>query len=186
MQRASTAADRETVARDFAPKYTGFTPRRIERLAVTKKPTTSLDVERRSILRGSQAESVHSNDLISYRLWLEAGKHEPPFPERPDDNYNSNVWRNFSKRYGFNAAADDRSVTELIASMYPLNIPKPSKVGDYTFDRYVNQSQLFLDARRKEMAIVKSKIDIREFKRLRLLSNTRNPPLDEKGKDGRQ
>jgi hypothetical protein len=65
---------------------------------------------------------------VEYQLWVEAGKHKPPFPTKPDANYNSNVWRNFRRNFGFQTTAEGRKIKDVIATMYPLNIPAPSKV----------------------------------------------------------
>ncbi|XP_064634801.1 testis-expressed protein 52-like [Lineus longissimus] len=176
-----TLYERETLMRDVRPKYTGFTPRPVERLATRRRPHTMLDIECRHVLRSEQTQSAHLYKPMEYMLWLEAAKHTAPTPERPDPDYNSNVWRNFRKSYGFSKSADDRTVTEMIATMYPLNIPKPSIVGDHTFDKYVNESKLFDDDKKKKLAIQRSKTDIEEFRRLRLRTEARNPPMDEDG-----
>jgi hypothetical protein len=181
-RESPTLYERETLIEDANPKYTGFTPRPVECLATKRRPHTMLDIECRHILRTEREQSAHLYKPLEYMLWLEAGKHSSPCPERPDPDYNSNVWRNFSKAYyGFSMSGDKRTVTEMIATMYPLNIPKPSNVGDNTFDKYINESKMFADKKKKKLAVQRSRSDIEEFRRLRLRSDARNPPMDEDG-----
>lgn len=177
-----TIEERENLMRNVNPKYTGFTPRRTEKLAVLKKPRTMLDIECNHYLRTKNEQFVHGHPHLGYKLWLEAGKHDPPFPAKGDQNFNSNVWRNFRKEYGFQNTAEGRRIGDIIATMYPLNIPAPSKVGDHTFDKYLRESKIFRNEKFESLAINRTKQDAKDFKRLRAKSEARNPPLDELGK----
>lgn len=176
-----TIEERENLMKNDNPKYTGFTPRRTEKLAVLKKPRTMLDIECNHYLRTQNEQFVHGHPNLGYKLWLEAGKHDPPFPAKGDQNFNSNVWRNFRKEYGFNNTAEGRRIGDIIATMYPLNIPAPSRVGDHTFDKYLRESKIFRNAKFESLAINRTKQDAKDFKKLRAKSDARNPPLDELG-----
>ncbi|XP_074660139.1 testis-expressed protein 52-like isoform X2 [Tubulanus polymorphus] len=173
--------ERENLMKEVTPKYSGFTPRPVEKLAVTRRPKSMLNIECNHVLRTDRADSVHLNPSLQYKLWLEAGKHSAPHPSRPDDSYNSNIWRNFRKNYGFDSGSDGRNITELIASMYPINIPKPSAVSKNTYDKYIRESDVFKDDKRRALAIIRSKTDISEFRRLRAKSEARYPPIDKDG-----
>lgn len=115
-------------------------------------------------------------------MWKEAGKHEPPIPARPDTQYNSNVWRNFRRAYGFYVNSEGQKVSEMIANMYPMNVPAPSQVREYTYSKFLRETPLIKDEKRRQYAIDKTAKDIMEFKRMRLRSDMRNPPLDKSGK----
>jgi hypothetical protein len=65
--------------------------------------------------------------------------------------------------------------------MYPLNIPAPSKVGSHTFDKYLRETKIFRNEKFQALAINRTKADVQDFKRLRIKSDARNPPLDEIG-----
>ena len=180
--RHPTRYEREMLMMSPTPHYTGFTPRPIEQLSKRKKPTTALDIELKHKLRIEVEECTHKNLPIQYRLWLEAGKHKPPFPDKPDPCYNSNVWRNFRRQFGFTTSAQGQKIPDMIAAMYPLNIPKPSKVGKNTFVKYIQETKLFENEKFKKLAVQRMKTDLAEFRRLKLLSEARNPPLDQDGK----
>ncbi|KAL3841624.1 hypothetical protein ACJMK2_019738 [Sinanodonta woodiana] len=176
-----TIEERENLMKPISVSQTGFHPRSVQQLAVKRKPTTTLDIECNHFLRTKTDDFAHGHRTLEYQLWLEAGKHEAPFPQRPDESYNSNVWRNFRKQYGFYTTAEGRKISEAIASMYPLNIPAPSKVGDHTFEKYIRETKLFGSNKFKAMALERTKADVQEFKRLRIKSMARNPPIDESG-----
>ncbi|XP_041365364.1 testis-expressed protein 52-like [Gigantopelta aegis] len=180
--RMPTRHEREMLMGNLTPHYTGFTPRPIEQLSRRKKPTSSLDIELQHRLRIDMDECTHRNPSIQYRLWLEAGKHSPPFPEKPDPCYNSNVWRNFRRQFGFTTSAVGQKIPNVIAAMYPLNIPKPSKVGNETFVKYIQESKLFENEKFKKLAVQRTRTDLAEFRRLKIQSEARNPPIDQDGR----
>ena len=173
--------ERENLMTGKAVRRSGFTPRPIQKLATKKKPKSMLNIECSHVLRTSREESTHGHAPITHRMWMECGKHTPPFPDRPDEQYNSNVWRNFRKEYGFYTNTEGQEINEMIASMYPLNVPPPSKVGGYTYSKFLTETPLIKDEKLKKLAIDRTSRDILEFKRLRLKSETRAPPLDQDG-----
>ena len=118
--------ERENLMVDRTPHYSGFTPRSIQRLTQRHRPHTMTDIECCHFLRTPTREFTHQHPSVEHRLWVEAGKPATPFPARPDTSYNSNIWRNFRREYGLSFKANDRKVSEVIASMYPLNIPAAS------------------------------------------------------------
>ena len=176
-----TLEERENLMKPKDVKEPGFIPRPIQKLAVRKPPKTTLNIECNHYLRSTTSEFTHGHPTIEYQLWLEAGKHGPPFPQRPDENFNSNVWRNFRRQYGFHPNADGGKISDVIAAMYPLNIPAPSKVGENTFEKYIRETRLFKSNKFKFLAMERTRADVDEFRRLRIKSQGRNPPLDESG-----
>jgi len=159
----------------------GFTPRPIERLSLRSRPHTMTDIECSHFLRTSSREFTHEHETVEKRLWVEAGKYDAPFPARPDTNYNSNIWRNFRKQFGLNFSADGKNITDVIAAMYPLNIPAPSNVGHNSFEKYIRETNLFQNEKAKNLAIRRTKTEVGEFKQLKYKSDGRHPPINEKG-----
>ncbi|KAH3886024.1 testis-expressed protein 52-like [Dreissena polymorpha] len=176
-----TIEERENLMKPKNVRQPGFIPRPIQKLAVRKPPKTMLNIECNHYLRSNTESFAHGHPTIEYKLWLEAGKHDAPFPQRPDESFNSNVWRNFRRQYGFQTQAESSKMSDVIAAMYPLNIPSPSKVGEQTFEKYIRETKLFNDEKFKSMAMQRTRNDVDEFKRLRIKSQGRNPPLDEQG-----
>ena len=177
----TTIAERENLMANRDPKYTGFTPRPVEKLTRRKKPRSALDIECKHFLRTAASEFTHGHPILEYKLWMEAGKHENPYPTKPDDNYNSNVWRNFRQHYGFSTTAEQRKIADVIAAMYPLNIPKSSTVGGHTYEKYIRESKMFENQKMQILAQERTRNDVMEFKRLRCRTDARNPPLDKAG-----
>lgn len=173
--------ERENLLPDPPLRRSGFTVRPIERLATKKLPRTTTNIECAHFLRTATEESAHGHKAVEFALWQEAGKHDPPFPKRPDAQYNSNVWRNFRKSYGFHTNTEGQKISEMIASMYPLNVPPPSRVGQSTYSKFLHETPLIENERRRNIAISRTMRDIEEFKKLRLKADMRDPPLDESG-----
>jgi len=181
-----TLEERENLMKPKDIHHSGFHPKPIQRLAVRRAPKTMLNIECNHYLRSNTETFAHGHPTIEYKLWQEAGKHDAPFPQRPDESFNSNVWRNFRRQYGFHTHADSGKMSDIIAAMYPLNIPAPSKVGEQTFEKYIRETKLFNDDKFKSMAMSRTKADLEEFRKLRVKSQGRNPPIDEQGKSNKK
>lgn len=178
----ATIKERENLIEDFYPKKSGFTPRRLEKLTQTSLPKTMVNLECNHLLRTSRAESTHGHQSLEFQLWLEAGKHDPPFPKLADASYNSNVWRNFKGNYSFDIGTKGRSTSEAAAAAYPITIPKPSKIGEYTFGRFIKETPgLIKDNRLREVAINRTSVDKRMMEQLAINSYSRYPPIDRDG-----
>ncbi|KAF6019545.1 TEX52 [Bugula neritina] len=99
-----------------------------------------------------------------------------------DSNYNSNVWRNFKKNFSFNLNTAGRSVSESAAIAHPIAIPKPSKVGDYTFNRFIRETPaLIKDERVRSIATCRTAVDEHMMEQLKIKSYNRYPPIDVNG-----
>lgn len=182
VEKLPSLEEREWLLKERSPYLSGFTPRPAQKLTTRRRPHSMLDIECQHFLRNSTKEFTSQHPTVEYQVWVEAGKHDPPFPPYPDASYNSNVWRNFRRNYGFQTSAEGRKVTEVIAAMYPLNIPPASKVGNFTFDKYIRETKLFKDEKHKALAIKQTTTDLEEFRRLKYKTESRNPPIDQSGK----
>lgn len=178
----STIKEREFLISELAPRRSGFTPRRITKLTEQPLQRTTVNMECNHLLRTSREESTHGHHSIEYQLWKEAGKHDPPFPKQMDSSYNANVWRNFRTNYGYYISTKGRSIGESMAAAYPINIPKPSKIGDYTYGRFLRETPtLIKDNHVKEIAISRTTMDQNAMELLKIKSNCRYPPIDKEG-----
>ena len=181
-QSMTTIKEREHLIDEVRPKMSGFTPRRLEKLTRQSLPRTMVNIECNHLLRTSRDESTHGHQSLEYQLWLEAGKHNPPFPKLADENYNSNVWRNFKGNFSFDIGTKGRSTAEATASAYPITIPKPSKIGDYTFSRFLKETPaLIKDERMRALAINRTTVDRNMMEQLKIKSHSRYPPMDKEG-----
>lgn len=72
-------------------------------------------------------------------------------------------------------------VGEAIAVIYPLNVPKPSSLKENNFFKYVDESNLFADQRKKIMALHRIHEDEKTFRNLKAMSDARRPPLSRQG-----
>lgn len=178
-----TLEERNNLIADTEPKKLGFTPRRIERLAHRLPPKTMMSIDCNHFLRTSREDSAHGYRSKEYQLWLEAGKHTPPYPNLPDENYTANVWRNFKGNFSVRLSNKGRSVGESVAAAYPITIPKPSKIGDYTFSRFIKETPaLIKDNRLRAITVNRTTVDDNMMQQLKLKSHGRYPPMDQDGK----
>lgn len=152
---------------------------------------------------------------VPYQLWLLAGRSRYPALERPDDQFNSAIWRNLASRYGLmvegnqspraqssqslpapnaplaltleasnphaKAAESSSSVTNYVATNYPINITKPSALGDNTYSKFLRDTKLYDDPKRRTQIVLKTKAEEKEMRKLRAISEARSPPLDALG-----
>lgn len=114
-------------------------------------------------------------------MWLEAGKHELPKPDRPNQSFNSAVWRELRQHYDLETNRGEGGISDLIAGMYPINVPASSALGDATYTKFVEETPLIKDRRQRTAVMRRSVDDYREFERLRIRSEMRNPPLNKNG-----
>ena len=72
-------------------------------------------IECSQFLESTAEQTTHGYPTLAHRLWLEAGKHRPQKPSRPDPQFNNNVWRNFKQTYGFETEKGKSSIISLTA-----------------------------------------------------------------------
>lgn len=111
-------------------------------------------------------------------------------------NINSNLWRNFCASVGIQPTGTshqpltsrDKSprrprVTEAVATLYPINIPMPSRLGSNTLSKYYEQNKRDLFANDKSFGVARERVEKEDarMKFLRLKSEMRNPPVDWQG-----
>ena len=222
-------------------KQTAFKPRPVEQLAKLHPPKSVLTIECQHAVRSGEhpdqmlkivAESVQAGAIqpglqqcttcgggsanVHYQLWLLAGRNRYPSLERPDDQFNSAIWRNIAARYGLmvegnqspramstqslpapnvplaltleatnpsnpKVSENTSSITNYVATNYPLNISKPSALGEYTYSKFLRDTKLYEDPKRRSQMVLKTKAEEKEMRRLRAMTEARSPPLDALG-----
>ncbi|KAJ8024245.1 Testis-expressed protein 52 [Holothuria leucospilota] len=177
-----TAHEREYLDGTCRVYRTAFRPRPQQRLSARKLPHSASDMAISHRMRTYISESVKPKPSAPLRLWIELGRREPPFPPKWDENYNSNVWRNFSHGEGYRISTPGKRINETVAISYPLKIPPQSEMNQNTMSKYLSESkQVIKDSKKKEIALAKSKRQLKEFKLLKLRSQMRVPPMDSAG-----
>lgn len=102
------------------------------------------------------------------------------------------IWRNFRHQYGDVLSADSLATTrntkqdkdvvnEGVASLYPIVIPSPSQIGDFTYAKFLSESPLIKNKKLRLAVVRQVQKDYDEFRRLRLRSELRDPPLTSSG-----
>ncbi|XP_077994810.1 testis-expressed protein 52-like [Glandiceps talaboti] len=176
-----TRHERENLYADKPTKYSAFSPRPIHKLTEKKPPKSWTSIAMNHKLRTSVPESTSVQTSEPYKLWLHAGQRDAPFPPRWDPQYDSNVWRNFGMSRGVKFDTSGKDITELIASMYPIQVPAHSEVGDNNYAKYLAEVPLIHDGKRRNIAISKSELNLQEFQKLKVRSEVRVPPVTEQG-----
>ena len=119
------------------------------------------------------------------RLWLDMTEEGFDLTQ-VDDNYNSNMWKNFRfvrARSSTAAQGKVRDTTQaLVADAYPLALPRPSSIGGNTYHKYLQESKLGERKRyRIEATLQKGGRREQEKTHLKLRSDCRAPPTDWEG-----
>jgi len=172
-----TLEEREKLITDVYTHYTAFSPRPDTSLENLKPPVTDSKISMNHRVRTFRNESSAIYPLSSYQTWIDVGKMDPLIPETPDPEYNSNVWRHFTG----NDEEPQPRINNTIASMYPLSIPPPSRMGGFTYAKFIKNGDIFCNQERKRKKITWSEKEIAEMKKLRAMSDARVPPTDERG-----
>ena len=186
-----TVYTREYLLKGANVSSPGFKHNPLNRLATTKQLPTILSIETRHIERDLKTKNEREiTPLLEYQLWLEAGKldkanFKSSNSASSDGNsvcYSSNIWRNFRNSCGVDSNRKG-TISESIATLYPMQIPVPSQVGSNTLAKYYreNKNALFKSEKSYELSLIKTEKEDSYMKYLRLKSEMRNPPLDASG-----
>ncbi len=125
---------------------------------------------------------LSTNKSKEFDLWKEASDNDPPYPDHYDAEYNSSVWRNFARDSGSISLSSRGRVTESIAKMHPLPIPPYNRQGRYTFAKFLSEVSVIPDNRKNQGQIYRHLSDLKEYRRLKLRSEGRRPPVDLMGR----
>lgn len=176
-----TVRERDSLYDEKAQSWSAFHPRQVQKLAVKRPPRSRTNIEINHRLRTFVQDCVVPTPSDPFRLWIESGRKCAPFPPRWDAEYNSNVWRNFSSRVGYRVDSQGRSVSELVADMYPIKIPPHSEMSENTFVKFLSEVPMIKDQKRRNLAISRSVRELKDFKELKLRSEMRVPPVTDRG-----
>lgn len=122
------------------------------------------------------------------RLWLDITQLDTTQLEKIDDKYNSNMWKNFKFVRPKDSADRERGRNSLqypdgiymIADIYPLSVPKPSRIGDHTYQKFLQEVKLPPTTQKIVGWQKKGKQEI-QSRTLQVQSECRAPPLDWEG-----
>ncbi|XP_038064767.1 testis-expressed protein 52-like [Patiria miniata] len=176
-----TVRERDRLYDDRPQSMTAFHSRPVQKLTDKRPPRSRSKIEISHRMRTFVPDCVTPKPNDPFRLWIESGRKCAPFPPRWDPDYNSNVWRNFSSRVGYRVDSHDRSISELVADMYPMKIPPHSEMNDNTFVKFLSEVPMIKDRKRRDLAISRSVRELKDFKELKLRSEMRVPPITERG-----
>ena len=66
--------------------------------------------------------------------------------------------------------------------MFPVVVPKPSLLSEHTLGKFLEDNPSYIKNEKQRKLVIKSTdTDVDEFRRLRLKSESRNPPIDRRG-----
>lgn len=182
-ERGPSLKERELLYGDFSPNYTAFSPRPDTSVAVRKRPpVTDAKIALKHKTRTPIEDTTIIYPLPSYQTWTDVGSLEPLTTRTPYPEYNSNVWQNFSNEHGFNIEAKGRAISGLVASMYPIPIPPASRMGEYTYARFIKYGDIMKNEDSKLKKIDTTERELKQMKRLHVLTEARIPPTDNKGR----
>ncbi|XP_039267548.2 testis-expressed protein 52-like isoform X2 [Styela clava] len=181
--RPVSLKERERLFDDPRVHFTAFSPRPESSLAVQKPPPmTDSKIQLRHKVRTPVEDTTIIYPLPTYQTWVDASDLEPIPVTKPDPEYNSNIWRNFSKDHGFSCNANGRATSALVASMYPVPIPPPSRMGNFSYGRFIQYGDIMKSKEAKAKKIETTERELNEMKRLKVMTTARVPPIDNRGR----
>ncbi len=179
----SSLYEREYLLRDAPCRWSGFTPRPVEKLAVKKLPKSDVHIQCNHILRTGREVSAsnHRHPSAELQLWREVGRHSPLYPdeERFDFSYNSNIWRNFTQKNSGDGLQESKPAS---SQHRAVRIPSPSRLGENSYVRFVRESVLIKDSKQRDFIVQQTMKELEEMRQNQLKSDARNPPVDKSGK----
>ena len=119
------------------------------------------------------------------RLWLDITHLDTSQLQQIDKNYNSNMWKNFKfVRPKHSASFGTRnslpSSEGMIADIYPLSVPKPSRIGKNTYHKFLHEVKL-PQPKQKIIGWQKQGRQELQSRSLKVQSECRAPPTDWEG-----
>lgn len=182
-QHQLSLQEREKLYDDPSVHFTAFSSRPTSSMGIQKtSPDEMKKIEVHHRVRTPSSQSTIIYPLHTYQTWVDAGDIEPILSKRPDPEYNSNVWRNFSKNQGFTCNVEGRATPALIAAMYPIQIPSASRMGEFTYDKFIKYGDVMKSNQAKRKKIAETKQQLDEVKRLEIMTAGRLPPTDSVGR----
>ena len=152
-----------------------------------KEPSSAFAFDLNSFVRQAPYDERDKPvNTAQYSLWRDITRHDISNLQQIDDQYNSNMWKNFkfvrSKHSARNGQRNSTQASEdMIAVIYPLTLPNPSKIGENSYDKFLKETkwppkkQKILDGQQQGMR-QKSQSRI-----LKVQSECRAPPTDWEG-----
>lgn len=187
-----------------------FKPRSKTTFGIPPKiPASEVILDTRSFVRQAPATLRDKPcNTAQQRLWIDITDLDTTNIEKTDDEYNSNMWKNFKfvrpkasagslahsrgistpKRHKvINLPShrkpnvdEDPAVRNMIADTYPLKLPKPSKIGGSTYSKFLNEANL-REQKRQRIGLQLAKTQGLQDRVLRIRSECRAPPVNIEG-----
>ena len=120
------------------------------------------------------------------RLWLDITHVDTSQLQQIDNDYNSNMWKNFKfvrpkHSANFGARNSVPSSPGMIADIYPLTVPKPSRIGNNTYQKFLQEVKLLPQTKQKIIGWQKQGRQELQSRTLKVQSECRAPPTDWEG-----
>ena len=175
-----------------------FTPRTKASLGIPTRsePVSGSRLEARSFFRQAPCSLRDKPpNTAQHRLWLDISTVDIAEMEQMDKDYNSNLWKNFrfvrsarnitrsgsaSKDFVPTAAGKidhDRAICNGVAENYPLKLPKPSRVGANSYEKFIDEATLTEEKRNRIRRQLNNSREP-EKRVLKVRSECRAPPID--------
>lgn len=185
-----------------------FKPRSRTTFGIPPKiPSSEVILDTRSFVR--QAPSLLRDKPCStaqQRLWMDVTDLDTTNIDKIDDEYNSNMWKNFKfvrskasagnleRKSGISSSKrkvilpvhnkpnvdKDPHVRNMIADTYPLRLPKPSNIGQNTYGKFLNEAKL-REQKRQRIGLQLEKTQNFQERVLKIRSECRAPPINVEG-----
>lgn len=157
------------------------------RLPLRKESPSELTFDLNSFVRQApHDERDKPPNTAQQRLWLDITHLDTSQFEQIDDNYNSNMWKNFKFVRPKHSADRDggrkslQSPVGMIADIYPVSVPKPSRIGENTYQKFLQEVKL-PQTKQKIVGWQGQGRQKLQSRTLKVQSECRAPPIDWEG-----
>lgn len=155
-------------------------------LPLRKEPSSEVAFDLNSFVRQAPYDERDKPlNTAQHSLWLDITHLDTSKIQQIDDKYNSNMWKNFKfVRPKHSANYGDRNPQQAskgkIAEIYPLTLPKPSRIGENSYHKFLQETKL---PQNKQKIVGWQKQGRQEFqsRTLKVQSECRAPPIDWEG-----
>ena len=151
-----------------------------------KEPPSELSFDFNSFVRQAPYDERDKPlNTAQHRLWMDITDLDTSKLQQIDDQYNSNMWKNFKfvrPKHSANYGQQNTSAASkgMIAEIYPLTLPKPSSIGENTYHKFLRETKL-PQVKQKIVGWQKQRRQELQSRTLKVESECRAPPTDWEG-----
>ena len=153
-------------------------------LPTRKEPASAFEFDLRSFIRQAPNDDRKKpENTAQHSLWLDITRHDVSNLQNIDDQYNSNMWKNFKfvRTQHSGRRISKQASKGTIADIYPLTLPKPSSIDENTYGKFLQETKFPVKKQKILDLQQQGTRQILQSRTLKVHSECRAPPIDWEG-----